>query len=92
MVVGTINKENEKYSSRPENVKKRVLRNKARAIMMKAGKARKGDGKDVGHKLSLSKGGSNSRSNLRMEDPGKNRSFRRSKSSKMISERSKKGR
>jgi 5-methylcytosine-specific restriction endonuclease McrA len=35
---------------------------------MKEGKVKKGDGKVVDHKKPLSKGGSNSRSNLRVKD------------------------
>ena len=46
-------KENANYKSRPEQVKKRTSRNKARRMAMKAGLVRKGDGKDVDHKLSL---------------------------------------
>lgn len=39
-----------KYNSKPEQVERRTSRNKARAQMIAAGKAYKGDGKDVGHK------------------------------------------
>ena len=42
--------------------------------MKKAGKVRKGDGKDVDHKKPLSKGGSNKKSNLRVTSKKKNRS------------------
>ena len=66
MVIGTINREVAKYTSRPEVIKKRVAQNKARRMMMKAGKVHKGDGKDVDHKTPLSKGGGNSPSNLRV--------------------------
>lgn len=38
-----------KYNSKPEQVKRRMARNRARYAMIKAGKARKGDGKDVEH-------------------------------------------
>lgn len=37
------------YNSRPEQKKRRAERNASRAKMVKAGKARKGDGKDVDH-------------------------------------------
>jgi hypothetical protein len=39
-----------KYNAKPEQKKRRASRNKARREMIKAGKARKGDGKDVGHR------------------------------------------
>lgn len=39
-----------KYNSKPEQKKRRAQRNKARRQMIAAGKARKGDGKDVHHK------------------------------------------
>ena len=45
----------------------RAARNRARTAMMNAGKVKKGDGKVVGHKQAVSKGGSNSKSNLRIE-------------------------
>lgn len=50
---------------------------------MKEGKVRKGDGKDVDHKKPLAKGGSNSRSNLRVRSASANRSFARTKGAKM---------
>jgi hypothetical protein len=39
-----------KYNAKPEQKKRRAMRNKARREMMKAGKVRKGDNKDVHHK------------------------------------------
>ena len=39
-----------KYNSRPEQKKRRAERNASRRKMEKAGKVRKGDGKDVDHK------------------------------------------
>lgn len=41
------------YENRPEQVKKRELRNAARAQLEKAGKVHKGDGLDVDHKHML---------------------------------------
>ena len=52
------------YQAKPEQKKRRAKRNNARARLMKEGRVRKGDGKHVDHKRSLSKGGSNRRSNL----------------------------
>lgn len=74
-------KENRLYNSKPSEIRKRVLRNKARAEMERLGLVRKGDGKDVDHKRPLSKGGSGARSNLRVRDANANRSFRRTSSS-----------
>lgn len=39
-----------KYNGSPEQLKRRAERNASRAKMVKAGKASKGDGKDVDHK------------------------------------------
>jgi 5-methylcytosine-specific restriction endonuclease McrA len=53
------------YQASATQKKRRAQRNNARARLMREGKVRKGDGKHVDHKTSLSKGGSNNRSNLR---------------------------
>ena len=74
-------KENRLYNSKPSEIRKRVLRNAARRVMEDAGLVHKGDGKDVDHKRPLSKGGSGSRSNLRVRSARANRSFRRTSSS-----------
>ena len=39
-----------KFNSQPEQKKRRAERNHSRAIMERAGKVKKGDGKDVDHK------------------------------------------
>lgn len=62
-----------RYNARPKQKKNRAKRNAARRELMKAGRVRKGDGKDVDHKRPLSKGGSNKRSNLRVLSASKNR-------------------
>ena len=59
---------------------------------MAAGKAKKGDGKDVGHKTAMSKGGLSQMYNLQMQSKAKNRSFSKTSSSKMKSETSKRER
>ena len=46
---------------------------------MKAGKVHKHDGKDVDHKQPLSKGGSNAKSNWRVESKHSNRSYPRTR-------------
>jgi len=70
-------RENKVTKSKPKNIKKRVLRNKARRMLERVGLVKKGDGKHVDHKKPLSKGGSNKRSNLRVRDGKKNTSFAR---------------
>lgn len=74
-------REYELYHSKPEQKKNRAARNGARATMAAAGKVKKGDGKDVDHKKPLSKGGSNSKGNLRVVSASKNRSYKRTKKS-----------
>jgi len=73
-----------KYDSKPEVKARRAARNRARYKLMKEGKVRKGDGKDVDHKKPLSKGGSTTkRSNMRVSSAKKNRSYPRTKSARM---------
>ena len=69
--------EYETYDGTPAVKKKRAERNKARAIMEKAGLVHKGDGKDVDHKKPLSKGGTTVRGNLRVKAASDNRSYAR---------------
>ena len=69
------------YNDRPEEVAKRVANNKARRDAMKEGKVAKGDGKDVAHKKALDNGGSNHKSNTKVEDRSKNRSWRKGSAS-----------
>lgn len=76
-------KEYENYQGKPDQIKKRAARNLARAKMVNAGKAKKGDGKDVDHKKPLSKGGDNAKSNLRVVSKSTNRSFPRNKNGGM---------
>lgn len=56
--------------------------------MIKQGKAKVGDGLDVGHVKAISKGGGNSLTNLAMQTPASNRSFKRKSTGAMASERS----
>jgi len=76
-------KQYEKYDGKDEVKKDRAKRNGARRQLEREGKVSKGDGKDVDHKKPLSKGGSNSRSNLRVKSSSANKSFARTKSGKM---------
>lgn len=80
-------REYEKYQGTPEQIKKRAMRNAARAKMMKAGKVKKGDGKDVAHVIALDKGGSNT-TGLRVESKSANRSFKRDSNRNLVSETS----
>lgn len=65
------------YNARPENIAKRVKNNAARRAAIKAGKAKKGDGKDVDHKKPLDKGGGNDADNLRVVSRESNRGWRK---------------
>ena len=76
-------KEYSNYDGKPSVKKKRAKRNKARRAMERAGKVRKGDGKDVNHKRALSKGGSNSSSNWEVVSARANRSYKRTRIGKM---------
>lgn len=64
-----------RYNSKPEQIKRRAQRNASRAAMVKAGKVRKGDGKDVDHKNHNT--GDMSKGNLRVQSKSKNRSNNR---------------
>lgn len=66
------------YNARPEQVKKREMRNAARAELMRDGKVRKGDGKDVDHKNMLDGNGTNGKENLRVVSKEQNRGWRKS--------------
>lgn len=59
--------------------KKRAQRNKARRMLEREGVVHKGDGKDVDHKKPLSKGGTTTRSNLRVKSASANRTYDRNK-------------
>jgi len=67
--------EYDNYHSSDRAKKKRAENNAARRKMEKAGKVRKGDGKDVAHKNNRTN--DNSMSNLKVESPSRNRSFSR---------------
>lgn len=67
-----------KYNAKPIQKKKRAARNKARREMIKAGKAKKGDGKDVMHKDGNAL--NNKPSNWKMGSKKENRSYARTKS------------
>ena len=64
-------KRQRKYNSKPSSKKDRASRNAARAAAIRAGKARKGDGKDVDHQNMNPR--DNRASNLKVMDKSKNR-------------------
>jgi hypothetical protein len=66
-------KEYRDFHGKPEQIKNRVKRNKARREMEKKGRVRKHDGKEVDHKKPLSKNGSNGKKNLRVVSRHTNR-------------------
>ena len=70
-------KEYATYHAKPEQKKKRAMRNAARSEMEKNGRVAKGDGKEVVHKKPLRAGGSNSLSNLQVTSKSKNRAWRK---------------
>ena len=77
------------HKHKKSRVKDRAQRNAARAAVKKKVGASALQGKDVGHKKAVSKGGSNSLSNLFVQNPGANRSFSRTAKGAMKSETSK---
>ena len=77
--------EYDKYQGKLEQKKNRAQRNAARAKMMKAGKVKKGDGKDVAHVKAFDKGGNN-KTGLRVESRSSNRSFKRDRKGNLVSE------
>ena len=89
MAVGTINREYAKYHASPEQIKNRSERTVARRKANEEGITRKGDGKDIDHKVPLSKGGSNDKSNQRVVDKSTNRSFSRNPDGSLKSQTSK---
>ena len=78
-------REYETYQGTEQQKKNRAMRNAARAKLMKAGKVKKGDGKDVAHVVALDKGGSN-KNGLRVTSRSANRSFDRDAKKNLISE------
>ena len=65
--------EYDNYQGKPEQIKKRAERVKARRMMEKTGAAAKGDGKDVDHIKPMRSGGTSTKGNLRMRSKSANR-------------------
>lgn len=72
-------KEYKSYHAAPAQKKNRATRNTARRQAEASGQVHKGDGKDVDHKVPLSKGGSNTKANRRVVKASTNRSYARTK-------------
>lgn len=83
--------EYDKYHSRPEQIKNRSKRTTARRQANEDGRTSKGDGTNLDHKVPLSKGGSNGKSNLRVVSESQNKSFARNRDGSLKSQRSRKG-
>ena len=79
---------NWEHTKKKNRVKDRAQRNAARATVKKKVGASALQGKDVGHKKAVSKGGKNGLANLFVQNPGENRSFSRNRDGSMKSERS----
>lgn len=77
------------HKHKKNRVKDRAQRNAARSAVKKKVGASAIQGKDVGHKKAVSRGGKNGLANLFVQNPGANRSFRRNAKGAMTSERSK---
>lgn len=69
--------EYDNYQGKPDQKKKRASRGRARYSLMKKGKVRIGDGKDVDHVNTNAN--DNSSSNLRVQSKSANRSYPRTK-------------
>ena len=69
------------YQGKPEVIKKRTSRDKARKIMQKSGVVKKGSGKD-GHHVNANPN-DNRPHNLRVVNRSANRSFRRTRTGQM---------
>ena len=68
------------YHGRPEQIKRRDSRNAARNKLIKLGKAKRGDGKDVSHRNGNPR--DNRAANLTLASKSKNRSFSRTRTAK----------
>lgn len=66
-------KEYAEYQGTAEQKKNRAQRNKARRLMVREGKAAKGDGMDVDHIRPMKSGGTSAKGNLRMRSKSANR-------------------
>jgi len=77
-----------KYKSSPEQIKAREIRNNNRRHALAKGIVHKGDGKEIDHKVPLSKGGAAAGSNLRVVSAASNDSFKRNSQGGIVSQTS----
>lgn len=80
--------EYDQYQGQPAQIAKRASRNKARAAMVKAGKAHKGDGKDIEHVDGNALDDKPDLSNYKVGTKHQNRSYARTKSARKVDPRS----
>lgn len=79
-------KEYANYQGKPEQKKRRAMRNKARRDAIRSGKARKGDGTDVHHKDGNPM--NTKKSNFQVKSKSANRSYARTKTARKRNPRS----
>jgi 5-methylcytosine-specific restriction endonuclease McrA len=70
---GQIKRQDRGYNHGKDQIDKRTDLGRNRRDFEKRGLVRKGDGKDIDHRIPYSKGGSNDRSNLHVMDRSANR-------------------
>jgi 5-methylcytosine-specific restriction endonuclease McrA len=75
--------EYDNYQGKPDQIKNRVLRNKAHRLLEEVMGGPIKQGMDVDHKKPLARGGTNAITNLRIRPESDNRSFRRNKDASM---------
>lgn len=65
------------YNAEPAQKEAGVERRRARREAIREGEVAIGDGKDLAHKKAMDNGGSTTKANLKVQDAGKNRGWRR---------------
>lgn len=73
-----------RYESTPQQKRNRAARNAARRRLLRKGVVHKGDGRDVDHKVPLSRGGTNRAGNVRVIARSVNRGFKRTSRNKPV--------
>ena len=66
-----------KYNAQPEQKALGVERRRAARAAVRDGSSPIGDGKDLAHKKAADNGGSTAKGNLKLQDAGKNRGWRK---------------
>jgi hypothetical protein len=65
------------YNDTPAQVKAQTKRKAAQRAAIKSGASPIGDGKDIAHKTALDNGGGNTPGNVKVQDAGANRAWRK---------------